>query len=48
MAAIILVSLVGVQIPKGITTGFERDLLLLVSTLVSAFLGLGMLTFKKQ
>lgn len=47
MAAIILVALVGVQIPKGITAGFERDLLLLVSTLVLAYFGSGQLAIKK-
>ena len=42
LAAVIIVAIVGVQAPKGITAGLERDLLLLVGNLVSAFFGPGL------
>ncbi len=48
MAAIIVVALIGVQIPNGVTAGLERDLLLLFASLISAFFGPGILALKKS
>ncbi len=48
MAAIIIVAIVGVQIPKGVTAGLERDLLLLFATLISAFFGPGLFAIKTK
>lgn len=41
LAAIIAVALVAVHIPKGVTAGLERDLLILAATLLLAFEGTG-------
>ncbi len=44
LISIIIVAIIGVQLPKGVTAGLERDLLLLVAGLVSAFWGPGLLS----
>lgn len=36
LAVIIIIALIGVQIPKGVTAGLERDLLILAGTLLLA------------
>ena len=42
LTAVIIVAILGVQLPKGVTAGLERDILLLAATLVSAFFGPGL------
>ena len=48
LAVIIVVALVGVQIPKGVTAGLERDLLVLAATLLLAAEGNWHHPFKKK
>ena len=49
LAVIIVVALIGVQIPKGgVHAGLERDLLILVGTLVLAAHGPGMCALKNN
>lgn len=42
LVSIIIVAILGVQLPKGVTAGLERDLLLFIGGLVSAFFGPGL------
>ncbi|MDN5210531.1 DoxX family protein [Fulvivirgaceae bacterium BMA12] len=44
LAAVIIVAIAGVQLPKGVTAGLERDILLLAANLISAFFGPGLLS----
>lgn len=46
LAIIIAVALIGVQLPKGVTAGFERDLLILATNLYLALRGPGRFAWK--
>ncbi|MFQ5621472.1 MAG: hypothetical protein ACE5FT_06535 [Candidatus Nanoarchaeia archaeon] len=48
LAAIIAVAIIGVQIPKGVTAGLERDLLLVASNLALAAFGSGKFAWKRK
>ncbi|MCG8319348.1 MAG: DoxX family protein [Cytophagales bacterium] len=48
LAAVIIVASVGVLAPKGVVAGLELDILLLATSLVSAFVGLGLYAFDNR
>jgi putative oxidoreductase len=48
LAVIIVVAILGVQIKGGVTSGLERDLMILAGTLVLATLGPGKLSVKSE